>query len=89
MLAGDTFYELQDTLEHLADARVERFPGLEKVIGENNTLEVQEEILIAWEEARIAEGLPYQESWMTISNLWLRMWQIFHGRLEDSHSWHC
>ena len=59
MLVGDTFYELQNTLEHLADSRVERFPGLEKVIGENNTLELQEEIVTAWGEARIAEELPY------------------------------
>ena len=68
ILAGDTFYELQNTLDHLADAKSERFPGLEKVIGQNNALELHEETMIAREEAGIAVELPYQESWISISD---------------------
>ena len=32
-LAVDTYHELQDTLEHLAEAKVERYAGAQKVVG--------------------------------------------------------
>lgn len=38
--AIDTFYELQDTVEHLADTEAERYGGAQKVIGDNNALEL-------------------------------------------------
>ena len=53
ILAGDTFYGLENTLDYLTHVRTPRFPGFEKVIEENDMLELEEETLIAWEEAMI------------------------------------
>ena len=53
-LAVDTFHELQDTLEHPTDAKAKQIHGLEKVIGEDNALGLQETSIIAREEGVIS-----------------------------------